>query len=197
MDTCRDNGFLDNPSRVPRHVLEDNSILPLLEPEGRFRKQAQNRHTCRMAATEVEANTKIRQSLIGRSRPMRGDYVRGDPVYHWRQGHWMEPERVIGVEGSNLWVSHGATAISAKEQVQMASHAEKEMREMMMRRGAEDVDSRKTHGPPHGQQYLNGTATATTGHRTPGTATAASSATCQMHADRTIHTSSPTESSKC
>ena len=187
MDNCRDNGFLDNPSRVPRHVLEDNSNLPLLELEGRFRKHAQYRHKCRMAAIEVEANTKIRQSLIGRSRPRRGDFVREDAVYYWSAGqgvhqspgHWMEPERVTGFEGSNLWGSHGATAISAKEQGQMASHAEKELREMMIRRGAEDLDSRKTHGPPPRQQYLTGTATATTGHRTTAeTATAASSATC-------------------
>ena len=53
--------------RVPGHVLEDNSHLPLLELDGRFRKQAQYRHECRMAAIEEEANTKIRKSLIGRS----------------------------------------------------------------------------------------------------------------------------------
>ena len=79
-----------------------------------------------MAAIEVEANTKISKNLIGRSRPMRGDYVPGDAVFNWRagrgvrqsQGHWMGPARVIGVEGSNLWVSHGATAIKcAKEQL--------------------------------------------------------------------------------
>ena len=30
---------------LPGHVLKDNSDLPLLEPEGQFRKQAQYRHT--------------------------------------------------------------------------------------------------------------------------------------------------------
>ena len=69
----------------------------------------------------------------------------------------MGPARVIGVEGSNLWVSHGATAMKcAKERVRMASPAEKEMREMMMRLGAEDPDSRKAHGPPPRQQDLTG-----------------------------------------
>ena len=86
MDICRDNGFVDHPCRVLRHVLEDNSNLPLVELEGRFRKQAQYRHKCRMAAIEVEANTKIRQSLIGTSRPRRGDYVREDAVYYWSAG---------------------------------------------------------------------------------------------------------------
>ena len=91
---------LGSSPRVAGHVLEDNSDLPLLEPEDQFRKQAQQaqyRHTCRMAAMEVEANTKIRKSLIGKSRPMRGDHVPGDTVYYWRagqrvhhlQGHWM------------------------------------------------------------------------------------------------------------
>ena len=38
------------------------------------------RHKCRTAAIETEANAKIRKSLIGRSRPMRGNYVPGDLV---------------------------------------------------------------------------------------------------------------------
>ena len=37
-----------------------------------------------MAATEVEANTKTRKSLIGRSRPRRKNYVPGDAVCYWR-----------------------------------------------------------------------------------------------------------------
>ena len=76
MDTCRDTG-----PGVPGHVFEDNSDVPLLEPEGRFWKQAQYRLECRMAAIEVEANRKIGKSLIGRSRPTRGDYVPGDALY--------------------------------------------------------------------------------------------------------------------
>ena len=54
---------------VPGHMLEENSDLPNLDPEGRFRRIAIVRHKCRMAAIETEANTKIRKSLIGRSRP--------------------------------------------------------------------------------------------------------------------------------
>ena len=52
--------------------------LPLLEPEAQFKKQEQYRHKCRIAAIEVEANTKIRKRSMGRSRPMRGDCVPGD-----------------------------------------------------------------------------------------------------------------------
>ena len=70
-----------------------------------------------MAAIEVEANTKIKT----------GEQIK---EFHQSQGHWMGPARAIGVEGSNLWVLHGATAITcAKEQVRMTSPAEKEMRE--------------------------------------------------------------------
>ena len=32
--------ILGSSPRVPGHVLEDNSVLPLLEPDGRFKKQA-------------------------------------------------------------------------------------------------------------------------------------------------------------
>ena len=63
--------------RVPGHMLEEHSDLSNLDPEGRFRKIAEMRHKCRMAAIETEANAKIRKSLIGRSRPMRGNYVPG------------------------------------------------------------------------------------------------------------------------
>ena len=93
------------------------------------------RHKCRMAAIETEANAKIRKSLIGRSRPMRGNFVPGDLVYYWRAGNgvhqapgqWLGPARVIGIEGGNVWVSHRAKAIKcAKEQLRIASPAERE-----------------------------------------------------------------------
>ena len=146
--------------RVPGHMLEENPDVPNLDPEGRFRKIAEMPHKCRMAAIETEANAKIRKSLIGRSRPMRGNYVPGDLVYHWRagtgvhqaQGHWLGPTRVIGIAGGNVWVSHRATAIKcAKEQLRMASTEEREMREMLMRIGGDDTDERSKHGVPRQQ----------------------------------------------
>ena len=127
--------------RVPGHLLEENPDLPKLDPEGRFKWIADMRHKCRMAAIETEAKAKITKTLIGRSRPMRGNYVPGDVVYYWRarsgvhqaQSQWLGPARVIGIEGGNVWVSHRATAIKcAKEQLRMASPAEREMREMLM-----------------------------------------------------------------
>ena len=36
--------------RVPGYMLEENSDLPNLDPEGRFRRIADMRHKCRMAA---------------------------------------------------------------------------------------------------------------------------------------------------
>ena len=41
--------------RVPGHILEENSDLPNLDPEGCFRKIAEMCHKCRMAAIEAEA----------------------------------------------------------------------------------------------------------------------------------------------
>ena len=152
--------------RVPGHMLEENSVLPNFDTEGPFRKIAEMRHKCRMAAIETEANAKIRKSLIGRSRPVRGNYVPGDLVYYWRagigvheaQGQWLGPARVIGVEGGYVWVSHRATAIKcAKEQLRMASPAEREMREMLMRTGGDDPDERSKYGVPR-QQDLTTTA---------------------------------------
>ena len=109
-----------------------------------------------MAAIETEANAKLRKSLIGRSGPIRGNYVPGDlGCYHWRagngvhqaQGQWLGPARVIGIEGGNVWVSDRATAIKCtKEQLRMASPAEREMREILMRIGGDDPDERSTHG---------------------------------------------------
>ena len=84
----------------------------------------------------------------------------GDLVHYWRagngvhqaQGQWLGPARVIGIEGGNVWVSHRATAIKcAKEQLRMASPAELEMREMLMRIGGDDPDERSKHGVPREQ----------------------------------------------
>ena len=138
-ETDAKNSLVQHNGYMPRQWVfgliprEENSDLPNLDPEGRFRRIAEMRHKCRMAAIETEANAKIRKSLIGRSRPMRGNYVPGDLVYYWRagngvhqaQGQWLGPARVIGIEGGNVWVSHRATAFKcAKEQLHMASPAE-------------------------------------------------------------------------
>ena len=48
-----------------------------------------------------------------------------------------------------MWVSHRATAIKcAKEQLRMASPAEREMREMLMRIGGDDPEEGSKHGVP-------------------------------------------------
>ena len=96
MDACRDNVFFESSSHGPGHVVEDNTDLPLLEPEVRFRKQDQYRHKSRMAASEVEANTKIRQHLLGRSGPTRGDYAPGDAETTGEQVKRSISRRVIG-----------------------------------------------------------------------------------------------------
>ena len=143
--------------RVPGHLFEENSDLHHLGPEGRFRRIAEMRHKCRMAAIETEANAKIRKSLIGRSRPMQGKLrawrfcvlLAGRKRCASSTRSMAGPARVIGIEGGYVWVSHRATAIKcAKEQLCMASPAEREMREMLMRIGGDDPDERSKHGVP-------------------------------------------------
>ena len=112
--------------RVPGHVLVDKADLPLLELEDWFRKQAQHIHKRWMAAIEVEANTKIRQSLFGRSRPMSGDMIRCTTGEQVKES-----------------ISRNATS-SVQKHVRMASPAEWQKREMTLRLGADDPDSRKT-----------------------------------------------------
>ena len=75
VDTCRDTTFSDEHRGLQVMFLRTTQYLPLLEPEIRFRKQAQFRHECRIAAIEVEANAKISKSLIGKYRPMCGDHT--------------------------------------------------------------------------------------------------------------------------
>ena len=66
---------------------------------------------------------------------------------HQAQGQWLGPARVIGIEGGNVWVSHRATAIKcAKEHLRVASSAEREMREMLVRIEGDDPDERSKHG---------------------------------------------------
>ena len=72
--------------------------------------------------------------------------------WHQALGQWLGPALVIGIDGGNVWVSDRATAIKcAKEQLRMASPAEREMREMLMRIGGDDPDERSKHGVPRQQ----------------------------------------------
>ena len=124
-------------------MLEENSGLPNLDSEGRFRRIAEMRHKCGVAAIETGANAKIRKSLIGRSRPMQGNYVPGDLVYHWRAGNGVHQ-----AQGGNVWY----LIVRQLSCVQSNSCAEREMREMLMRRiGGDDPDERSKHGVPKQQ----------------------------------------------
>ena len=58
----------------------------------------------------------------------------------------------LELKEGNVWVCHRATAINcAKEQLCVASPAEREMREMLMRIGGDDPDERSKHGVPRQQ----------------------------------------------
>ena len=114
MDSCRDTGFLYHPLVLLATFLTPIQSGHSWRLRGRFRKQAQYRHKCRMTAIEVEADTKIRKCLIGRSRLVKGDYVLGDAENYWKasqgvhqfQGHWIGLARVIDAQKSNLARRH-------------------------------------------------------------------------------------------
>ena len=108
--------LLGSSPRVPGHVLADNSDLSLLEPQAWFRKQAQCRHQCRIAEIEVEANTKIRRSLIGRSRPKRGDYVLGDANSSGEQVKESISRKDTRTDPQETWVLKAAIRGSHTEQ---------------------------------------------------------------------------------
>ena len=96
------------------------------------------RKLCAWTSCELLAST-IKPNVIGHL------------VYYWRAGS-SPRSLVIGIEGGNVWVSHRATAIKcAQEQLRVASPAEREMREMLMRIGGDDPDERSKNGVPRQQ----------------------------------------------
>ena len=118
--------------RVPNHMLEEDPDLPNLDPEGRFRKIAEMRHKCRMAASRYRRMRRSERFDWTIETYARKVYAwrswRAGTDVHQAQGHWLGPVRVLGIEGGNVWVSHRATAFKcAKEQLRMASPAEREM----------------------------------------------------------------------
>ena len=126
--------------RVPGHLLEENSDLPNLDPEGRFRRIAEMRHKCRMAAIETEANAKIRKSLIGRSRPMRGNYMPGDllasrkrcasstrSVAGTSSGHWNCRRKCLGISSCDSYqVCKGTAAYGITRRPRNARDADED-----------------------------------------------------------------------
>ena len=91
--------ILGSSLRLPGPVLEDSSDLPLLglrAGSGNLPSTDKDVVWQRLR----EANTKIRKSLVGRSRPMRGDHVRGDAVYYW-ESMSKSPSVTRPLDGSN------------------------------------------------------------------------------------------------
>ena len=79
------NGYMPKQSvfgmihLVPGHLLEENPDPPNLDPEGRFRKIAEMRHKCRMAAIdrgECEDQKKFDWTIVTYARRLRA----------WRSG---------------------------------------------------------------------------------------------------------------
>ena len=145
--------------RVPGHMLEENSGLPKLDPEGRFRRIA-----------EMRTSVGWRPSRQRRMR--RLERVRLDDRDPCEEITCLEIWCIIGEQELvcikhkvSGWDQLGSPELkeetfgchivrqlsSAKEQQRMASLAEREMREMLMRIGRDDPDERSKHGVPRQQ----------------------------------------------
>ena len=87
---CHVDGFSDQRHEFPITFWRTVQTCPLMETQGRFRTQADYRQVSKVSQPS-------RWMSIGRSRPLRGDYVLVDAVYYWRagqgvhqsQGHWL------------------------------------------------------------------------------------------------------------
>jgi len=106
-------------ARMPGSVISDESRsaheMALQEmPEGqRFREELAVRERARRAFTMVDNDQALRRALVSRSRPHRGQYVRGEWVMRWSKkgeadGVWSGPLQVIIQEGQRVvWVTQG------------------------------------------------------------------------------------------
>ena len=98
-------------ARTPGSVVSDENRasheIALQDlPEGqRFREELAARERARRAFTVVDNDQALRRALVSRSRPHRGQYVRGEWVMRWSKkgeadGIWSGPLQVIIQEGS-------------------------------------------------------------------------------------------------
>ena len=106
-------------ARIPGSVISDESQAAhqtALQniPEGqRFREELAARERARKAFALVDNDQALRRALVGRSRPNRGHYVRGEWVMRWfkkgeADGNWIGPLQVIIQEDHRVvWLTQG------------------------------------------------------------------------------------------
>ena len=129
----------------------DNNI-PLLMPDGNVRQMQANRRAARQAFEEVQANKKLRQAQLSRTRA-RNQYSTGDLVWYWRrpkgskkvgaaQGQWLGPALVMShqprrdhitvIPSGIVWiVSNGYILRVAPEHVKLCSESDREIDSMV------------------------------------------------------------------
>ena len=128
--------------------------LPLLELEGSFRTQAQCRHKSRMAAIEIEPTQRSESACL--EGPDQRE-VTTFPEVKCNTGEQVKESinrKTIGWKLQESLVLKGAIIGIHREQRRSSvvknkfgrhHQTKSEMREMMMRRGADDPDPRKKH----------------------------------------------------
>lgn len=123
---------------LPTSLCENASNLAAQETiefgEPQFQRRLQLLADCDESWIRADNDSKVRRTILGRMRPVRGPFVSGAQIYiHRKQGAlgkspgrcWVGPAVVICPDGDNLWCSLGSHLIkTAKELCRHASEEE-------------------------------------------------------------------------
>eukprot|EP00435_Cladocopium_sp_Y103_P048969 s935_g14.t1 len=149
-------------ARIPGSVISDNShaahhmALQDLPDGQRFREELAARERARKAFAMVDNDQAMRRAIVGRSRPNRGRYAKGDWVMRWSKkgeadGVWVGPLQVIIQEDQRVvWLSQGNKLFRvAPEHVRPLSAVE-EWQQHSQPNESIDVDNGQSNIPRHG-----------------------------------------------
>ena len=111
------NGFL----ALVEEVLDDERLLPGIEPAKAFGGLMKNREKAQLAFERGRAGQRFSKLANAVGRQV-STYKPGQLVMVWRQrvkpgkikGSWTGPVRLVPMEGTTAWLASGATLIRAK-----------------------------------------------------------------------------------
>eukprot|EP00974_Lingulodinium_polyedra_P044147 4236154-Lingulodinium_polyedra.AAC.1 len=102
--------------RLPGCIVDEPGQLAVhdqaLDPASEVARRLAIRAAARRGFCEMQNDDALRRAMLGRARVKVINPAVGDAVYYWRPDHakggsWRGPAAVIGLEGSNVWVTHG------------------------------------------------------------------------------------------
>ena len=104
------------------------------------------RTAARVAYHQVQTDERVRRALAGRARVQDRTPEVGEQVFYWRKaktakrGCWVGPATVIGLEGTNVWVTRaGRCTLCAAEHIRPAT-SEELGQAFSLRAAREDLD---------------------------------------------------------